>query len=71
MLVSVEIEALTEAPDGMRLRHWIPFNVSGFDELPSQEEISKSIRQMASDLSALRSAPVLDARGHPEAPVER
>jgi TldD protein len=61
MLVSVEIEALTEAADGMRLRHWIPFNVSSFDQLPSQEEISKSIRQMASDLTALRSAPVLDA----------
>src|SRR5439155_19489583 len=59
--VSVEIEALTEAPDGMRLRHWIPFNVAGFEQLPSQEEITKSIRQMASDLTALRNAPVLDA----------
>jgi TldD protein len=61
MLISIEVEAITEAPDGMRLRHWIPFNVSGFEQLPPQEEISKSIRQMASDLSALRSAPVLDA----------
>ena len=61
MLVTVEVEAVTEAPDGMRLRHWIPFNVSGFDQLPPQDEISKSIRQMASDLSALRSAQILDA----------
>src|ERR1041385_807859 len=30
MLVSVEIQAATEAPDGMRLRHWVPFNVSSF-----------------------------------------
>ena len=60
MLVSVEIEALTEAPDGMRLRHWIPFNVAGFEQLPSQEEIAKSIRQMAADLTTLRTAPVLD-----------
>ena len=61
MLVSVEIEAATEATDGMRLRHWVPFNVSSFDQLPTSDEISKSIRQMASDLSALRTAPVLDA----------
>ena len=61
LLVSVEIEGQTEAADGMRLRHWIPFNVGGFDQLPSPEEISMSIRQMASDLSALRSAAVLDA----------
>jgi predicted Zn-dependent protease len=61
MLVSVEVEGITESADGMRLRHWIPFNVSAFEQLPSREEISKSIRQMASDLSALRSAPVLDA----------
>src|SRR5947208_1638125 len=25
MLVSIEIDAGTEAPDGMRLRHWVPF----------------------------------------------
>lgn len=60
-LVSLEIEAGTEAMDGMRLRHWIPFNVSSMDELPAVQEISKAIRQMASDLTALRTAPVLDA----------
>jgi len=60
MLVSVEIEAATEAPDGMRLRHWIPVNASSLDQLPSAQEVSKSIRQMAQDLTALRSAPVLE-----------
>jgi predicted Zn-dependent protease len=60
-LVSVEIEAGTEATDGMRLRHWIPFNVSSMDELPSVQEVTKAIRQMAADLTALRTAPVLDA----------
>src|SRR5207249_1929842 len=61
MLVSVSIEASTEAPDGMRLRHWIPFNASSFEQLPPAQEISSAIRQMAGDLTALRSAPVLEA----------
>jgi TldD protein len=59
MLISVEADAETEAPDGMRLRHWIPFNAGGFEQLPSPQEITLAIRQMASELSALRSAPVL------------
>jgi len=61
MLVSVSIEASTEAPDGMRLRHWIPFNASSFEQLPPAQEISSAIREMAGDLTALRSAPVLEA----------
>jgi predicted Zn-dependent protease len=61
MLVSVEIDAGTEAADGMRLRHWIPFNAGSFEQLPSVAEISKAIRQMAADLTALRTAPVLEA----------
>jgi predicted Zn-dependent protease len=61
MLVSVEVDAGTEATDGMRLRHWIPFNAGSFAQLPSAAEISKAIRQMASDLTVVRSAPVLDA----------
>src|SRR3989449_924219 len=61
MLVFIEVDAETEAPDGMRLRHWIPFNAGSFDQLPPVEEITKGIRQLAADLTALRSAPVLDA----------
>ena len=61
LIVSVEVEAGTEAADGMRLRHWIPFNASSFDQLPPAQEVAKAIRQMAADLTALRSAPVLDA----------
>jgi TldD protein len=60
MLVSVSIEASTEAPDGMRLRHWIPFNANSFEQLPPVQEISSSIRRMAADLTALRSASVLE-----------
>ena len=61
MIVFAEVDAGTEAPDGMRLRHWIPFNAASFDQLPTAQEISKAIHQMAGDLTALRSAPVLDA----------
>jgi TldD protein len=59
--VSIGIEADTEASDGMRLRHWIPFNASSIEQLPSPQEVSQSIRQMAKDLTDLRSAPVLEA----------
>ena len=61
MIVSVEAAASSEGPDGMRLRHLIPFYARSFDQLPSAGEIGNSIRRMASDLTALRSAPVLDA----------
>jgi TldD protein len=61
MLVTVEVEAETQAADGMRLRHWIPFNAGSIDQLPPAQDITKAIRQMAADLTALRSAPVLDA----------
>ena len=61
LVVSIEVEAGIQAPDGMRLSHSIPFNARTFDKLPPAQEIASSIRKLASDLSALRSAPVLDA----------
>jgi TldD protein len=61
MLVSVQIDAGTEAPDGMRLRHWIPFNAGSIEQLPPAHEIAKAVRRMATELTALRSAPVLES----------
>jgi TldD protein len=61
LLFSVEVEAATQASDGMRLRHWIPFNAGSVEQLPPSEEIAKAIRQMATELTSLRTAPVLDA----------
>ncbi len=61
MLAFLEVEASTEAPDGMRLRHWVPFNASSLDQLPPPQEISIAIRKMAADLTAVRLAPVLEA----------
>ena len=60
MLVSVEISAGGEAADGMRLRHWVPFNTGSLDQLPKAQDVTNAIRQVAADLSKLRSAPVLD-----------
>ena len=61
LLVSIEIQAETQASDGMRLRHWIPFNAGSIEQLPEAQNITRAIRQMAGDLTTLRSAPVLDA----------
>lgn len=45
MLVSVEVDAGAEAPDGMRLRHWIPFNAGSLEQLPPVQEITKADRK--------------------------
>lgn len=61
VIVALEIVARTEAADGMRLSHSLPFIAASFDKLPSRSAVSDAIRQMAADLTALRSAPLLDA----------
>ncbi|MBI2149704.1 MAG: hypothetical protein HYU27_03750 [Acidobacteria bacterium] len=61
MLVFLEVDASAEAADGMRLRHWVPFNATSLEKLPPAPEISNAIRRMGEDLTAVRSAPVLDA----------
>src|SRR5207302_3880633 len=33
MLVFIEVDAGTEATDGLRLRHWVPFNAGSFEQL--------------------------------------
>ncbi len=58
MIVTLEVEARTEAADGMRLTHSIPFNAASFEQLPSKQTIDDAIRRMATDLTALRSAPL-------------
>lgn len=61
MLVFLEVDASAEAADGMRLRHWVPFNATSLEKLHPSPEISNAIRRMGQDLTAVRSAPVLDA----------
>jgi len=45
----LNVDAGTEATDGMRLRHWIPFNAGSIDQLPPAPEITKAVRQMAAE----------------------
>lgn len=61
LIVSLEIDASTQAADGMRLTRVVPFNSKSFDQLPTPQAVSDSIRKVAADLTALRTAPVLDA----------
>jgi predicted Zn-dependent protease len=61
LIVSLDISAGTQASDGMQLRHSLPIDVRTVDELPSAQAVTDSIKQFAVELSALRSAPVLDA----------
>src|SRR5206468_7359608 len=60
LVVSLDVRASTQASDGMQLSHSLPINARTFDELPAAQAVSDSIKQLAADLSALRSAPVLD-----------
>jgi TldD protein len=59
LLLMVEAEAGAQSPDGMPLAQMVPFYARNFDSLPSEKQIGDSIRQMAEDLKAVRSAPVL------------
>jgi len=61
MIVALETRAGAQAADGMSLSYLQPINRRAFEELPSHEEVAAMIRQMAADMAALRSAPVLDA----------
>jgi len=60
MIVTLEIEARTEAEDGMRLVHSIPFNAASFAQLPAKQVVDDSIRRMGADLTALRTAPIFN-----------
>src|SRR6185436_7393626 len=61
LLIALQANAATQAADGMGITIALPFSARSFDEMPSTQEVSDAIRQMAKDVTALRSAPVLDA----------
>ena len=52
--------AATRAPDGMRLKHFVPFYERAVEDLPAAAELEAAVRSMASELTALAAAPVLD-----------
>jgi predicted Zn-dependent protease len=59
-LVFLVANASTQAADGMRLKHYIPFYSTSLDQMPGEKELAARIRKMAEELTALASAPVLD-----------
>lgn len=61
LVIALQANASTQAADGMQITVNLPFSARSFDELPSNQVIADSIRQMAKDVTALRAAPVLDA----------
>ena len=61
LLIALQASAPTQAADGMTITISLPFSARTFDEMPSTQEVSNAIRQMAKDVTALRTAPVLDA----------
>jgi TldD protein len=60
LLVMLEVDARTQATDGMRIERSVPFYARSFDQLPSSNEVEKSIRELISDLDAARLAPTLE-----------
>jgi predicted Zn-dependent protease len=59
-LVVLVANASTQAADGMRLKHYIPFYATSTDRMPGEKKLAAGIRKMAEELTALASAPVLD-----------
>ncbi len=59
-LVRVAIEAETRASDGMELMRVETFQAESVDHLPAEGEIAARVEKMASDLKALRDAPLAE-----------
>ena len=45
----------------MNINYGLPFSARTFEELPSTQQVADAIRQMGKDITALRTAPILDA----------
>jgi TldD protein len=56
--VRIDVVAQTQAPDGMKLHSFVPFTALTPAGLPPLAEMEKSVRAMAKELSAMRTAPV-------------
>jgi hypothetical protein len=59
-LVSLVASAATQAEDGMKLKHYIPFYAPSIDAFPAEDQLAVGIRKMAEELTALASAPVIE-----------
>jgi len=59
-MIRVAIEAETRADDGMELMRVETFQAESLDHLPTESEITTRVEKMASDLKALREAPLAE-----------
>jgi hypothetical protein len=60
MVIRVSIQAETRAEDGMELMRVETFQTDSMNKLPSPAEIDAKVERMATDLKALREAPVAE-----------
>ncbi|MCP5047281.1 MAG: hypothetical protein GY940_08920 [bacterium] len=60
MMAFLVAYASTQAKDGTKLKHYIPFYAPTAAELPTEAEMAKGIRKMAGELTALAAAPALE-----------
>lgn len=58
-LAVLRARAAIRAPDGMPLKHFVPFHERAVADLPAEAELEAAVRSMASELTALAAAPVL------------
>ena len=61
----LRLSAGTRADDGMRLENGVYLSLRSFSELPPEPELERQARAMASELTAMRAAPVQDAEAAP------
>src|SRR6185312_3447561 len=54
----IDVVADTQAPDGMKLRSFVPFSALTPSGLPPLPQLEKAVRAMAKELVAMRTAPV-------------
>ncbi|HEV3030457.1 MAG TPA: metallopeptidase TldD-related protein [Polyangia bacterium] len=59
--VRLDVVAETQADDGMKLRDFVPFNALEPTGLPPVAEMEKAARAMATELVAMRTAPVAES----------
>lgn len=57
-LARIDVTADTQAGDGMKLRSFVPFSALTPEGLPPLAEMEKAVRAMATELTAMRAAPV-------------
>jgi predicted Zn-dependent protease len=65
VLYSVQLEAATRAADGMYLEHSKSFYARTPEEMPSDAQLETAAKELASELTALRKAPMLDPYNGP------